>query len=112
MAKVRTIVASTLMPISAAVSRSSETARMARPVRVRLMRYQSPIISAMALKITMSWVARNGMPATSKVPSRIATLGYERTPLPYSPRKAYCRNSEAPMAVMSGTSRGALRSLR
>ena len=69
-------------------------------------------MSAIALKMTMSSVAANGIPAMSTVPSRAGMFGYERTPQPYRPRNAYWRNSDAPMAVMSGTSRGASRSVR
>ena len=67
MAKVRTMVRSTLMPISAAVSWSSHTARIARPVRVRLMKTRAPSISAMALKMTISCVDAKRMPARSKI---------------------------------------------
>ena len=46
----------TLMPIRAAISLSSATARMARPVLVRSTRYQRPAIEAAATATTMIFV--------------------------------------------------------
>ena len=45
-------------------------------------------------------------------PSKRLKLGNARMPEPKKPRAVYCRKRDAPMAVMSGTSRGAPRSGR
>ena len=61
-ANVVTIVRLTLMPIRAAISLSSATARMALPVLVRSTRYQRPSIESIATTRTRILV-----PAISKV---------------------------------------------
>ena len=52
----------TLMPIRAAISLSSATARMARPILVRSTKYQRPAMETAATATTMIFV-----PAISKV---------------------------------------------
>ena len=64
MAKVMVMVLLTLMPISSAASRSSETARIALPMRVRLMNSVSPTMMA-AVTPSVSRV----MPSTVTPPS-------------------------------------------
>ena len=55
-AKVTTMIRFTLMPMRAAISLSSATARMARPVLVRSTRYQRPAMEAAATVTTVIFV--------------------------------------------------------
>src|SRR5579875_2282047 len=52
------------------------------------------------------------MPSSDMLPASAAISGYDCTPAPYRLRNEYSRKNDAPMAVMSGTSRGACRSGR
>ncbi len=112
MAKVMTMTRSTLMPIMAATSLFSLTARMARPVRVRSTKRNSATMRATAATVTTALPTGTLTPKMLYEPWKTEKVGYACTPAPYRPRKVYCRKRDAPMAVMSGTSRGALRSGR
>jgi hypothetical protein len=106
------ITRSTGTPISAAACASTDTARIARPKRVRITTSSSPTISTIAVPNTNSW-----MFDTASVPDahRFARgherreelrVGAEQQLPPFSSR------SEMPIAVISDASRGAVRSGR
>ena len=65
-----------------------------------------------ATTMTMTELRRMGMPRIVQEPPRLSGVGYPRSWSPKKPRAVFWRNSEAPIAVMSGTRRGALRSGR
>ena len=131
-----TMMRSTLMPISRAVSGSCETACMPRPGLVRLTKYHSSAeqtASATRVKIAARWIVTPAMcragpvtpsicgngqlalgvgeaPEGSASPPR--TASEKQTVLKQLRLTASWRKTETPMAVMSGASRGALRSGR
>ena len=111
-AKVIMITRSTLIPISAATSLSSDTARMAFPILVRMTKIYNPIIIRTEATITTIWDFKISSPKMVHDPFRRATSGKAVMPEPYRPRKKYCQKNEAPMAVINGTRRGARRSGR
>ncbi len=59
--------------------------------------------------MTTTWVFRNSMPRMFTVPSSAGIRGQAFTCSPYRPRTLLLMNSDAPMAVISGTRRGARR---
>ena len=107
-----TIVRSTSIPMSAAISRSSETARIDRPVRLRATNSDSATTLMTPMPIVSSCVFSIVAPKISTVPSIAVGTKYPRFWGPKNPWNEFWRNREAPIAVISGTSRGAFRSGR
>ena len=104
---------STLMPISRAASGSCAVARIALPMRLRLMNWVSSSTSGIVTPIAITSALVTSTPATSNSTCweriRSGTLNCEapnhRTP-------TFWRMKEKPTAVISGASLGALRSGR
>ena len=74
-ANVIMIVRSTSIPIRLAISRSSATARIERPVRVREMNSVNPITATTAVTITTTWIRCIVMPKIVHVLSPPRTSG-------------------------------------
>ena len=108
-AKVMTITRSTLMPIRLAISRSCATARIDRPVVVVDTNHCRTVMQITATTNTSNWILCTGTPKIVMLPANTTGFGKPYGCGPKNPRNVFCRKSEAPIAVMSGTSLGALR---
>jgi hypothetical protein len=75
MAKVRTMTRLTSIPIRAAISRSSETARMDFPVLVLETNRVSPMIERIATTTTMACAFRMGTPRIVHFPPNTSGIG-------------------------------------
>ena len=98
-----------MIPIRLAISRSWATARIERPVRVVETNHWSTIIEITATARTSNWVRWRVTPRTVTFPASTSGFGYPYGCGPKNPRNVFARKSEAPIAVINGTSRGALR---
>ena len=112
LANVTTTTRSTFTPMSDAISPSSATARIAFPVRVRETKSESPTTATATTTKTMPWTFVTSRPNGNQLPWSGAGTGNPYVVVPKNPRALFWRKSEAPIAVMSGTRRGALRSGR
>ena len=101
---------STLIPMRLAISLSAATARIDFPVRVRAMNSERIATATITVTMTTTWIRSTSRPRIVQVPFRTSGTPNPRFCAPKNPRAVFWRNSEAPIAVMSGTSRGALRS--
>jgi hypothetical protein len=91
---------------------SSATARIDLPVVVLATNSESTPTAVAQTRNTTTCSRSNGTPRIVQVPVRISGWGYPFVFVPKTPRADSRRKSEAPMAVMRGTSRGAPRSGR
>ena len=101
-AKVKTITRSTLMPIRIAASWSSDTARMAVPILVRITTRVSTIMVITAASITTSWVLGITRPSRSTVPSISGSDGKDLFCAPNMPRAEYSSTNDRPSVLISG----------
>ena len=110
MRNVSAIVRLMFTPIRAAASRSAAVERIARPSRVRPMNIWSAIMSPTATPMMNRF--RTGMvaPPTSITQVSGKIFGEFVWDGPYTSWTRFCRMNDTPIAVISGASRGALRS--
>ena len=96
------------MPIRLAISLSAATARIDLPVLVRETKRESPTTDTATVTITTTEIRSSVIPRIVQVPS--STAGTPKPVLrPEEATAVFCRNNDAPIAVMRGTSRGAFR---
>jgi hypothetical protein len=97
------------MPIRLAISRSCATARIDRPVVVVDTNHCRTAMQITATTSTSNWILWTGTPTTVTFPASTLGFGKPYGCGPKKPRKVFCKKSEAPIAVISGTSLGAFR---
>ena len=107
---VKEIVVSTLIPISRAACGSWAVARMARPMRERLMKLTSRTTSG---AVTSSASRSPWVTGTPRIVNAMSwdpiRSGTPRCDPPSHSRPMFCRMKEKPIAVINGASFGAFR---
>ena len=99
-----TITRSTLMPISVAASRSSATARMAVPTRVRMTIRVSTTIVSSAAATTTTCTRGTENPANATIPSTAGMEGNALFCAPNMPRAEYSSTNDKPKVLIKGAS--------